>query len=103
MIDFEDFDLDGIGLTVDALDLKPASPLPDLLPPWRRRWWHDSGHETLEDHAAATIRKYARPTLDRLDAGEDDPVFPHQGAIVSLADLTAPFEPWRGDWINETK
>ena len=93
MIDFEPFDLDDIGLTVTDLDL-PPSPLPPVPPAWvKPRWWHP--HETLEDHAIATIERYARPTLTRLDAGEDDPVFLHRGERVSLRDLTAPFEPWR--------
>ena len=97
---FEPFDLEGIGLTVDDLDLGPIDPLPAIRPRWSRQWWHDGtddhpGFDTLEDRARHDIERYARPVLDRLGVSDDDAVFPYRGEMVSLNDLLAMFQPWQ--------
>ncbi|WP_156359347.1 hypothetical protein [Sphingomonas sp. Leaf242] len=93
------FDFESLGTVfgIDDFDELEAEPLPALAPRWRaHRWWQDAPHDhpgfdDLEAHACYTIERYARPTLDSLNASDDDPVLEHKGKMVSLNELLAPY------------
>lgn len=96
----DDFDLEGIGFTLDDLDLcglvDDLAPLPLDRPRYRPKgWWTTTEAEAhfldlpdFEDGAQRTrfmIAQMARAS----GADDDEPVIPYMGRMVSLNELLA--------------
>lgn len=103
------FDLEGIGLTLDDLDLETDFDLPPLpldRPRYRPKgWWSptplEDFHLDLPDFASGSER--ARHMVALMARGitpdDDAPVHPYQGRLVSLNELLAIMDdPTLRDW-----